>query len=92
MSRTGRPRSTGSRLDLDEPLAGEYEDFLKAHHTASSKDVLQKAIRAFIEADLANNQGVREEYDTLRRARRERNGNNVRLIKPEKASASPASS
>lgn len=24
MSRTGRPRTTGSRLDLDEPLASDY--------------------------------------------------------------------
>ena len=82
MSRTGRPRSTGSRLDLDEPLAGEYEDFLKAHHTASSKDVLHKAIRAFIDADLARNYGVREEYEALRRARRERSGQNIWLVKP----------
>lgn len=85
MARTGRPRSTGSRLDLDEPLASEYGDFLKAHHTASSKDVLHKAIRAFIDTDLAKNQGVREEYEALRRARRERNGNNVRLIKRDNA-------
>jgi hypothetical protein len=86
MGRTGRPRSTGSRLDLDEPLASEYEDFLKAHHNASSKDILHKAIRAFIDADLANNQGVRDEYEALRRARRERNGTNVHLIRSDKPS------
>jgi hypothetical protein len=57
MARTGRPRSTGSRLDLDEPLATEFADFLAAHHTASVKAVLHKAVRAFIDADLAKNQG-----------------------------------
>jgi hypothetical protein len=84
MARTGRPRSTGSRLDLDEPLASEFADFLAAHHTASVKAVLHKAVRAFIDADLARNQGVREEFEALRRARRERNGANVHLIRSEK--------
>ena len=37
MARTGRPRSTGSRLDLDEPLGTEFADFLAAHHTAFAK-------------------------------------------------------
>jgi hypothetical protein len=85
MARTGRPRSTGSRLDLDEPLASEFADFLAAHHTASVKAVLHKAVRAFIDADLAKNQGVREEFEALRRVRRERNGTNVHLIKSDKA-------
>jgi hypothetical protein len=84
MARTGRPRSTGSRLDLDEPLASEFADFLAAHHMASTKVVLHKALRAFIDADLARNQGVREEYEALQRVRRERNGRNMRLIKPDK--------
>jgi hypothetical protein len=85
MARTGRPRSTGSRLDLDEPLGTEFADFLAAHHSASVKAVLHKAVRAFIDADLAKNQGVREEFEALRRARRERNGTNVHLIRSDKA-------
>jgi hypothetical protein len=36
-------------------------------------------------ADLAKNKGMPEEYNALRRARRERHGTNVRLIKPERA-------
>lgn len=84
MGRTGRPRSSGSRLDLDEPLASEFADFLTAHHTASGKAVLHKAIRAFIDNDLAKNQGVREEYEALRRSRRDRNGKTIHLIRPEK--------
>jgi hypothetical protein len=84
MGRTGRPRSSGSRLDLDEPLASQFADFLTAHHLASGKSVLQKAISAFIEDDLAKNQGVREEYEALQQARKERNGKNIHLIKSEK--------
>jgi hypothetical protein len=84
MARSGRPRSTGSRLPLDEPLRTDFDDFLKAHHMASSKEVIQKALRAFIEADLAKNAGVREEYEALRRARRQRNGTIPRLVKPER--------
>lgn len=80
MARTGRPRSSGSRLDLEEPLASEFADFLAAHHMASGKAVLHKAIRAFIENDLARNVGVREEYEALRRVRRERNGSNIHLV------------
>ena len=83
MARSGRPRSTGSRLGLDPPLRYEFDDFLKAHHLASSKEVIHKAIRAFIEADLAKNAGVREEYEALRRARRQRNGTAPRLVTPE---------
>jgi hypothetical protein len=79
MARTGRPRSTGSRLDLDEPLATDFADFLAAHHSASGKAVLHKAIRAFIDADLAKNQGVREEFEALQRARR--NGKNLHVVK-----------
>jgi hypothetical protein len=84
MARTGRPRTTGSRLDLDEPLRSDFDNFLKAHHAASSKEVVHKAIRAFMEADLAKNAGVREEYEALRRARRERNGVVARLVRPDK--------
>jgi hypothetical protein len=56
-----------------------------AHHTASVKAVLHKAVRAFIDTDLAKNQGVREEFEALRRARRERNGTNIHLIRSDKA-------
>lgn len=84
MARTGRPRSTGSRLDLDEPLASEFADFLAAHHTASVKAVLHKAVRDFIDADLAKNQGVREEFEALRHARHEGRPANVRLVRPER--------
>jgi len=84
MARAGRPRSTGSRLPLDEPLKSDFDDFLAAHHAGQSKEVIHKAIRAFIDADLGRNAGVREEYEALRRARRERNGTVPRLVKPEK--------
>ena len=84
MARSGRPRSTGSRLPLDEPLKSDFDDFLKVHHLASSKEVIQRALRAFIDADLAKNAGVREEYEALRRARRPRNGAIARLVQPER--------
>jgi hypothetical protein len=86
MPRSGRRATTGSRLPLDEPLKGEFADYLAAKDDALVKTVVHRAIRAYMQADLDANQGLKERYDELRRLRREGATANVRLIKPpEKA-------
>ena len=51
---------------------------------ADQAKVIRAAVVAFIRTELDRNEGVRERYEALKRARRERNGTMPRLIKPEK--------
>jgi hypothetical protein len=81
MAQRGRRATTGSRLDLDEPLKSEFADYLSAKDDASVKTIVHRAVRAYMNADLDANVGLKERYEELRRLRRERNGGNVRLIK-----------
>jgi hypothetical protein len=81
MAQRGRRATTGSRLDLDEPLKSEFADYLSAKDDASVKTIVHRAVRAYMNADLDANAGLKERYEELRRIRRERNGGNVRLIK-----------
>jgi hypothetical protein len=82
MPRAGRRSTTGSRLDLDEPLRSDFADYLKAKDDAAVKTIVHRAIRAYMEADFARNIGLREDYEEIRRLRLK---GNVWLIKPEKA-------
>jgi hypothetical protein len=85
MPRSGRRSTTGSRLDLDEPLRSEFADYLAAKDDAAVKTVVHRAIRAYMEVDLDKNAGIKERYEELRRARREGHAPNVRLVRPEKS-------
>jgi hypothetical protein len=85
MPRSGRRSTTGSRLDLDEPLKSEFADYLAAKDDASVKTVVHRAIRAYMDVDLDKNDGLKERYEELQRARREGRPTNVRLVKPEKS-------
>lgn len=84
MARSGRRSTTGSRLDLDQPLRSEFADYLTAKDDASVKTVVHRAIRAYMAEDLDKNAGLRERYAELRRLRREGDAPSVRLIKPER--------
>jgi hypothetical protein len=85
MPRSGRRSTTGSRLDLDEPLRSEFADYLAAKDDAAVKTVVHRALRAYMDADLDANKGLQERYEELRRTRREGAAPNVRLFKPDKA-------
>lgn len=85
MAKSGRRSTTGSRLDLDEPLKSEFADYLAAKDDASAKTVVHRALRAYMQADLDANQGMKERYAELRRVRREGSGGNVRAIRPDRA-------
>jgi hypothetical protein len=86
MPRSGRRATTGSRLDLDEPLKSEFADYLAAKDDASVKTVVHRALRAYMEADFDANAGIKIRYEELRRLRRNGTAANVRLIKtPDKS-------
>jgi predicted metalloprotease len=48
---------------------------------ASQSTVIAAAVSAFINAELAKNEGIRERYEKLGRARREGTATKVHLIK-----------
>ncbi len=86
MAKGGRRSTSGLRLNLDEPLKSEFADYLSAKDDASQKTVVERAIRAYMQADFDVNQGIKARYEDLRRLRRDGSAGNVRLIKsPEKA-------
>jgi hypothetical protein len=66
MPRAGRRSTTGSRLDLDEPLRSEFADYLTAKDDAAVKTIVHRAIRAYMNADFNANQGLKERYEELR--------------------------
>jgi len=72
------------RYRLGDPGRTELQDFCEAMFGADQSKVIRTAVAAFIRAELDRNEGVRERYEALRRARRERNGTIPRLVKPEK--------
>jgi hypothetical protein len=71
------------RYRLGEPGRTELQDFCEAMFGADQAKVIRAAVAAFIHAELDRNEGVRERYEALRRARRERNGTIPRLVKPK---------
>lgn len=72
------------RYRLGEPTRTELQDFCEAMLGADQSKVIRAAVAAFIRVELDRNEGVRERYEALRRARRERNGNGLRVVKSEK--------
>jgi len=48
----GRPRTTGSRLAFDEPLASDFLDFRAANYKASEMEVIREALREHIDRRL----------------------------------------
>lgn len=76
------PKSTGSRFNLAEPLAGDLADFCSAHYGVSETNIIREALRQFIDARLAAEPEMRKRFDA---ARKDRLGakTNLRVLKPE---------
>jgi hypothetical protein len=64
-----RKRSNGSRSRLGPELEGMLADFCEAHHVANAHEITKRAIRDFILRDIAENAGVRKEYERLQKTR-----------------------
>ena len=75
-------RKEPGRYQLGDPIDDELEDFCKAMLDAKQSAVMRAAVSVFIKAELARNEGVRERYEELRRARRERSAPNLHVIQP----------
>lgn len=71
-------RTTGSRLKIGDPHEGRLADFCDACHSASGIEVIRRALDKFIEAEIAENPGVKARY---REAQRRRAGLNVVVAK-----------
>jgi hypothetical protein len=87
MSRSAKresDRKEPGRYRLGDPIDGELEDFCKAMLDAKQSVVIRAAVSAFIKAELDRNEGIRQRYEALRRARREKTAPNLHVIKPEK--------
>jgi hypothetical protein len=65
----GRPRTTGSRLGLSEPLNSDLLDFREAHRGAPETRIVADALRAFIDDRLAAEPELKKRFDEARRAR-----------------------
>ena len=80
----GRPRTTGTRLGLDEPLASDLMDFCEAHRGAPEKRVVADALRAFIDERLSVEPELRKRFEEARRKRLGIKEDKIRLVpKPE---------
>lgn len=71
------------RYRLGEPGRTNLQDFCEAMFGADQSKVIRAAVTAFIRIELDRNEGVRERYEALKRAQRERNGTVPKLVRPE---------
>jgi len=60
------PRTTGSRLNLGEPLASDLADFCVAHYRASEIEIVRVALRAFIDARLSAEPEMKKRFEEAR--------------------------
>ena len=79
-------KSTGSRFQLGEPLASDLTDFSEAHYSAPEVEIIRRAVRAFIDAELENDPAGRRRFDEARRTRLAAERPAVALVKPKSAS------
>ena len=72
----GRPRTSGSRHRLGEPLASELADFCAVNYGVDDIKVIREAVTEHIQRKLAENDGMRRDYEAQRKRRlaAERNG------------------
>lgn len=58
------------RPDVGQEVAEMLEDFCEAHHEANPTEVVRKAVRDFIERDIAMNDGIHAAYRAARAVRK----------------------
>lgn len=62
-------KTTGSRLQLGEPLASDLADFCEAHYGAPEIRIIREALRQFIDARLAVEPEVAKRFAAARAVR-----------------------
>lgn len=65
----GRPKTTGKRTSYGAEIDGLLADYSAVVHRAAVREIVRDAIRHFIAHQLAHNDGMRNEFDALRRQR-----------------------
>lgn len=65
----GRPRSTGARHRLGEPLASELADFCAVNYEIDDIKVIRAAVKEHIDRVLSENDGMRRAYEIKRKRR-----------------------
>lgn len=62
-------KTTGSRLQLGEPLASDLADFCEAHYGAPEIRIIREALRQFIDTRLGAEPEVARRFEEARRKR-----------------------
>jgi len=75
----GRPRTTGSRLAFDEPLASDFLDFRAANYKASEMEVIREALREHIDRRLQETE-MKKRFVEARRKRPGSASDKIRLL------------
>jgi len=75
----GRPRTTGSRLAFDEPLASDFLDFRAANYKASEMEVIREALREHIDRRLQETE-MKKRFVEARRKRLGSASDKIRLL------------
>jgi hypothetical protein len=57
------------RPDIGSEVVDMLEDYCDAHDESNPTEVVRRALQRYIESNVARNDGVRDAYDALRRAR-----------------------
>jgi hypothetical protein len=81
-------KTTGSRLQLGEPLASDLADFCEAHYGAPEIRIIREALRLFIDAQLAAEPKTRKRFQAARDMRLAQSGGNV-VVLPKKTNGDP---
>ena len=65
----GRPKTTGKRASYGAEIDGLLADYQAVVHNAPEREIVRDAIRHFIAYQLSQNEGIRLQYEDLRRKR-----------------------
>lgn len=79
----GRPKSSGSRHRLGEPLDSKLADFSAAIYGTDEIKIIRQAVEEHIDRQLEANAGIKREYENIRRKRIEAaRTSNGKLLRP----------
>lgn len=67
--RRNKPETGGFRLELGNPVDGMLRDFCEVNYDSNKTEVIRRALRKFIPAELARDDEKRREYEKLQAKR-----------------------
>ena len=78
----GRRSTTGSRLRLGEPFQSELADFCAVNYGIDEIKVIRQAVTEHIQRKLAENEGMKRDYEARRKQRLAAERSGERRLKP----------